>query len=92
MIAVKNEAAINFVRQDKNVAVANCLRNLLDSRKSDPRVVTRIDRLARRIADLATIVRELEATRLVVSITALNKSVTAEFPRDSVVSIRTAHR
>lgn len=41
---------------------------------------------------MGTVVRELEATRLVVSITALNKSVTAEFPRDSVVSIRTAHR
>ena len=50
-----------------------------------------------RIADgvfqgyLGTVVRELDATRLVVSITALNKSVTAEFPRESVVSIRTAH-
>jgi transcription antitermination factor NusG len=38
-----------------------------------------------------TVVRELDATRLVVSITALNKSVTAEFPRESVVAIRTAH-
>jgi DNA invertase Pin-like site-specific DNA recombinase len=38
------------------------LRNLLDFiRKSDTLVVTRIDRLARSIADLATIVRELEA-------------------------------
>jgi DNA invertase Pin-like site-specific DNA recombinase len=37
------------------------LRNLLDFiRKEDTLVVTRIDRLARSIADLATIVRELE--------------------------------
>jgi DNA invertase Pin-like site-specific DNA recombinase len=37
------------------------LRNLLDFiRKGDTLVVTRIDRLARSIADLATIVRELE--------------------------------
>ena len=36
------------------------------------------------------VVRELDATRLVVSITALNKSVTAEFPRESVVAIRAA--
>jgi DNA invertase Pin-like site-specific DNA recombinase len=38
------------------------LRNLLDFiRKGDTLVVTRIDRLARSIADLATIVRELQA-------------------------------
>jgi transcription antitermination factor NusG len=37
------------------------------------------------------VVRELDATRLVVSITALNKSVLAEFPRESVVAIRGAH-
>jgi transcription antitermination factor NusG len=36
------------------------------------------------------VVRELDATRLVVSITALNKSVLAEFPRESVVAIRGA--
>ncbi|HXH94705.1 MAG TPA: transcription termination/antitermination NusG family protein [Thermoanaerobaculia bacterium] len=39
-----------------------------------------------------TVVRELDATRLVVSITALNKSVTAEFPRESVVPARAAKR
>jgi len=38
------------------------LRNLLDFvRKDDVLIVTRIDRLARSIADLASIVRELEA-------------------------------
>jgi DNA invertase Pin-like site-specific DNA recombinase len=38
------------------------LRNLLDFiRRGDTLIVTRIDRLARSIADLATIVRELEA-------------------------------
>ena len=36
------------------------------------------------------VVRELDATRLVLSITALNKSVLAEFPRESVVAIRGA--
>lgn len=40
---------------------------------------------------VGTVVRELDATRLVVSITALNKSVLAEFPRESVVAIRSAH-
>jgi transcription antitermination factor NusG len=51
-----------------------------------------------RIADgvfqgyMGIVVRELDLTRLVVSITALNKSVTAEFPRESVVSTRAATR
>jgi len=51
-----------------------------------------------RIADgvfqgyMGTVMRELDATRLVVSITALNKSVMAEFPRESVVPARGAKR
>jgi len=51
-----------------------------------------------RIADgvfqgyMGIVVRELDLTRLVVSITALNKSVTAEFPRESVVPARAATR
>jgi transcription antitermination factor NusG len=51
-----------------------------------------------RIADgvfqgyMGIVIRELDLTRLVVSITALNKSVTAEFPRESVVAARVATR
>ncbi len=41
---------------------------------------------------MGIVVRELDLTRLVVSITALNKSVTAEFPRESVVATRGSTR
>lgn len=37
-----------------------------------------------------TVVKERDVTRLIVTITALNKSVTAEFPRESVVAVRRA--
>jgi transcription antitermination factor NusG len=37
---------------------------------------------------VGTVVRERDASRLIVSITALNKSVVAEFPRETVTALR----
>ncbi len=39
-----------------------------------------------------TVIRERDALRLVVSITALNKSVLAELPRESVAAVPSARR
>jgi DNA invertase Pin-like site-specific DNA recombinase len=64
-IAALKAAGCGVIRSEKVSGSSTTgrteLRNLLDFiRKGDTLVVTRIDRLARSIADLATIVRELE--------------------------------
>lgn len=41
---------------------------------------------------VGTVVRERDAVRLIVSITALNKSVVAEFPREAVAPVRAGAR
>jgi DNA invertase Pin-like site-specific DNA recombinase len=65
-IAALKAAGCDVIRSEKVSGTSTAgraeLRNLLDFiRKGDTLVVTRIDRLARSIADLAGIVRELEA-------------------------------
>ncbi|GJE46590.1 recombinase family protein [Methylobacterium soli] len=64
--AVLRTAGCEMIRAEKKSGTTTTgrteLQNLMDfARKGDTIVVTRIDRLARSIADLATIVRELEA-------------------------------
>jgi DNA invertase Pin-like site-specific DNA recombinase len=65
-LAALKAAGCGVIRSEKvsgsSTAGRAELRNLLDFiRKGDTLVVTRIDRLARSIADLATIVTELQA-------------------------------
>ena len=65
-ISALKAAGCDVIRSEKVSGTSTAgrakLRNLLDFiRKGDTLVVTRIDRLARSIADLAGIVRELEA-------------------------------
>ena len=65
-IAALKAAGCDLIRSEKVSRTSTAgraeLRNLLDFiRKGDTLVITRIDRLARSIADLAGIVRELEA-------------------------------
>ena len=65
-LAALKAAGCDVIRAEKRSGISTAgrteLRTLLDFiRKGDTLIVTRIDRLARSIADLAGIVRELEA-------------------------------
>jgi DNA invertase Pin-like site-specific DNA recombinase len=65
-VAALKAAGCGLIRSEKRSGSSTAgrveLRNLLDFiRKGDTLIVTRIDRLARSIADLATIVHELQA-------------------------------
>lgn len=67
--AALNAAGCTIIRAEKRTGTTTDgrveLRNLIDfTRAGDTIVVTRIDRLARSIADLATIVKELETRRV----------------------------
>ncbi len=73
-IAALKAAGCDVIRSEKVSGTSTTgraeLRNLLDFiRKGDTLVITRIDRLARSIADLAGVVRELEAKAAVLKAT-----------------------